>query len=235
MDKDFTEEFHRIYNLYNRNSSFLFLKAADGELLALDNQHVNNGEFQNDESVPEIRRKELLDSLQFKHLNYYLGVMCPCCCHRDGRSDRMKELAGQSEEHLTYANIFVNANYPLYKEYFLESYKKHDVWLVCHESSAVEDLPFAPEKVFKVKRNAWVNSYDTINKIGYLQPKGKLLLFATGPFGNILGHKLFQELPDNKMLDIGSTLNPFLKSESFQRDYYVDSNSGFGARKCVWN
>lgn len=235
MSKDFTEEFHRIYDLYNKSSSFLFLKAADGELLALENQQVNNGEFHNDGSTPEEKRKDLLNSLQFRHPKYYLGVICPCCSNYDGRAERMKGLAAQEDDHLTYANIFVNANYPLYKQYFVESYKKHDVWLVCHESSDFSDLPFTPEKIFPIKRNAWVESYDTINKVGDLQPEGKLLLFAAGPFGNILGHKLFSELPNNRMVDIGSTLNPWLKSEGFRRDYYLDSNSGFGARKCVWN
>jgi hypothetical protein len=235
MDKDFTEEFYRIFNLYKSNDSFLWGKAADGELLAIENQEVNNGEFHNDGSVPQERRDQLLESLQYKNPNFYLGVICPCCCNWDGRSERMKALAGQDFEHLSYANLFVNGNYPLYKEHFLKSYSKYDVHLVCHESSKIENLPFTPEKVYPISRNAWVNNYNLIKQLQDKNLEGKLILLAAGPFGNILGHQLFQSHSNNKILDIGSTLNPFLESEGFRRDYYVASDSGFGARKCIWN
>ncbi len=235
MDKDFTDEFYRIFELYKQNDSFLFGKAADGELMAVENHILNNNEFRNDESVPAERREELKASLQFRHPNFYLGIICPCCSNYDGRFERMKKLVNQDEDHLTYANIFVNSNYPLYRQFFIPSFSQHDVWLVCHEDSILFDLPFHTERVFVIKRNAWVDSYDVIQRIQDAAPEGKLLLFAAGPFGNILGHKLFQSHPKNRMLDIGSTLNPWLQSEGFRRDYYTCPESGFGARKCVWN
>ena len=235
MLKDFEEEFHRIYNLYKEKDSFLFLKAADGELMAINNVLLDNNEFQNNINVPQERRDELLKSLQFKHPNYYLGVICPCCCNYDGRNTQMIELSGQDLDHLTYANIFVNSNYKLYKEIFIPSFSEFDVHLVCHENPKIENLPFKPEKVWKIQRNAWVNNYDLIKEIQDLDLKNKLFLFAAGPFGNILGYNLFQSCPRNRMVDIGSTLNSFLNSGGFARDYHLDQNSGFGARKCVWN
>lgn len=232
--KDFTEEFYRIFNLYKENDSFLWLKAADGELMAIKNQWLDNSEFQNNGSVPQERRDELVSSLQFKHKSYYLGVICPCCCNYDGRSKEMKALAGQDEDHLSYANLFVNANYPLFVENFVKDFANHDVHLVCHESSDVDSLPFKPEKVYPIKRNAWVNNYDLIEEMKRATLKQKLVLLAAGPFGNILGHQLFKSNQENRILDIGSTLNPWLKSEGFRRDYYVDTSNGYGARKCVW-
>ena len=231
--KDFKEEFYRIFNLFQKNDSFLWGKAADGELLAIENQYVDNSEFHNDSSVPQSRRDELLKSLQYKHDKFYLGVICPCCCNRDGRSERMKDLAGQDFEHLSYANLFVNSNYSSYKEFFMNSYSKHDVHLVCHESSRIDELPFTPEAVYKIGKNAWVNNYSLIKEMQDLNLKNKLILFAAGPFGNILGHNLFQSHPHNRILDIGSTLNPWLKSEGFQRDYYTGGQ--FSKTTCVWN
>jgi hypothetical protein len=35
----------------------------------------------------------------------------------------MKEQSGQDEEHLTYANLFVNTNYPLYVKNFITEYQ----------------------------------------------------------------------------------------------------------------
>ena len=52
--------------------------------------------------------------------------------------------------------------------------------------------------------------------------KDSLFLFCAGPFGNILAHQLFESNPNNIYMDIGSTLNPWLQSEGFKRDYYIN-------------
>jgi len=51
-----------------------------------------------------------------------------------------------------------------------------------------------------------------------------IFLFCCGPFGNILCHRLTEANENNTYLDIGSTLNPFLQSAGFERDYYMGNN-----------
>jgi hypothetical protein len=51
-----------------------------------------------------------------------------------------------------------------------------------------------------------------------------IFLFCCGPFGNIIAHRLTEHNDKNTYLDIGSTLNPYLKSEGFKRDYYIGNN-----------
>lgn len=231
--KDFHEELYRIFNIFKARDSFLFGKFADGELMAIENVELDNSEFQNNHFVPQSRRTELLDALQYKHDNYFVGQLCPCCTNRDGREIRMRNLAGQDDEHSSFANLLVNANYPLYKETFVKEYTNHEVYLVAHESSKIENLPFKVSKFYPIRRNAWVNDYDLIKKMQDEDLSGKLILMSCGPMGNLLGHQLFQTHPNNRILDVGSSLNEWIQSQGFVRDF-LDSNSVFGRRKCIW-
>lgn len=234
LNKDFTEEIYKFHNKLLSRNPFAFAKAADGELAAIKNISLNNGEFSNGAYVPQELRDQLLNSLCYKDENYFLGVICPCCCNRDGRSEDMILLSQQPFSQLTYANLFVNANYEIYKETFLKSYQDWDIHLIAHQSSKIENLPFKVEKFYPIERNAWVNNYSLIRDLQEQNLSNKLFLFCCGPFGNLLTHQLFSVNKNNTYLDIGSTLNPWLQSEGFKRDYYLDGNSKFKNRKCVW-
>jgi hypothetical protein len=116
---------------------------------------------------------------------------------------------------------------------FLEEYKNYDIHLIANKNSKIENLPFKIEKFYPVGFSAWINDYYLIEEILKTDPKNKLFLFCCGPFGNILAHQLLLNNKENIYLDIGSTLNPWLQSEGFKRDYYC--NGYFLKRKCIWN
>ena len=102
-----------------------------------------------------------------------------------------------------------------------------------NKNSKIDNLPFKIEKFYPVGFNAWVENYSLIEEIKNQQLSGKLFLFCCGPFGNILSHQLYSNNKNNIYLDIGSTLNPWLQSEGFKRDYYC--NGYFSKRTCIWN
>jgi len=144
----------------------------------------------------------------------------------------MRDFSGQDDDHMTFANVFVNTNYSIYKETFLKEYHNHDVHLVANEKSKFEQLPFTPEKIYKVGFSAWVHNHSLIEEIKQQNLSNKLFIFCCGPFGNMLCHQLHAANKNNIYIDGGSTLNPWLQSEGFQRDYYVAGQ--FSSRKCVW-
>lgn len=230
MDKIFSEEFHKLFQRYKSGKNFAFSKYGDGEWEVICNRYLNNGEFWFNQNTPEISRKLLVDSFNYVDSNYYVGLGCPCCIRE--RAKEMQDSCPSSEENVTFANIFVNSNYKLYKEFFIPEFSKRDIWLVCNRQSKVSNLPFKPEKIFFVDRNAWVNDIELIGEILRLQPNNKSLLFCTGPFGNILSYMLHRNNSNNTYLDIGSTLNPWLESEGFKRDYYTTGQ--FKDRTCIW-
>lgn len=229
--KIFDDEIYRIFNLFKKGTPFSFSKYADGEWSVINNHNLNNKEFEKTSDTPEYFKNKLIESFQYKDKDYYVGISCPCC--QGIESEKMKQYCGQDEEHLTFANVFVNSNYPLYKETFLKEYKNYDVHLIANKNSKIENLPFKIEKFYPIGFNAWVNDYYLIEEIKQNNLSNKLFLFCAGPFGNLLAHQLHRCNKDNMYLDIGSTLNPWLQSEGFKRDYYIDGI--FSKRKCIWN
>jgi hypothetical protein len=229
--KDFTEEIYKIFDKFKKGNPFCFSKYADGEWAIISNDYLNNREFEFSKNTPIFYKQKLIESIKYKDINYYIGTCCPCC--NGDRAQKMREFSDQNEENMTFANIFVNANYPIYKETFLKSYRNYDVHLVANERSKIENLPFKIEKFYPVSFSAWVNNYSLIEQIKQQNLTNKLFLFCAGPFGNLLAHQLYEINKKNIYLDIGSTLNPWLQSEGFKRDYYMKGY--FSERKCIWN
>lgn len=229
--KIFNEEIIKIFNKLKDKKPFSFSKYADGEWAIINGYNVNNGEFdfsKNENS--EFYRQKLIESFTFKNKDYYVGISCECC--QGYEHFKMKEMSDQDEDHLTFANIFVNSNYEFYKENFIPEYQNHKVYLIANKNSQIKNLPFKLEKFYPVEETAFIKNYDLIEKIQSENIKNGLFLFCAGPFGNILAHQLFKFNSNNIYLDIGSTLNPWLKSEGFKRDYY---NGGYYSQKiCLW-
>ena len=228
--KIFQQELLNLYNKFREGKPFAFSKYADGEWAAMNDIQLNNGEFKST-SDQEFYKNKLIESFQYQDDNYIVGISCECC--QGIEHYRMKNFSNQKNENLTYANIFVNSNYELYKNTFVKEYANHEVHLIANKNSKIENLPFKIEKFYPVGFNAWVEDYDLIEQIKNENLSGKLFLFCCGPFGNILAHQLHLHNKNNIYLDIGSTLNPWLQSEGFKRDYYC--NGYFSTRECVWN
>lgn len=229
--KIFDQEIYRIFNLFKKGAPFSFSKYADGEWAIMNNHYLNNNEFEISNKTPDFFRQKLIESFRFKDPNYYVGISCPCCQGKEAY--KMNIFSDQDQDHLTFANIFVNSNYSIYKDTFLKEYGNHDVHLIANKNSKIENLPFKIEKFYPIGFSAWVNDYKLIEEIKQQNISNKLFLFCAGPFGNLLAHQLHESNKRNIYLDIGSTLNPWLQSEGFKRDYY--NNGYFSERKCVWN
>ena len=229
--KDFEQELYRIFELFKKGSPFSFSKYADGEWAIINKNYLNNNEFEISDKTPDFFRQKLIESFRFKDPNYYIGISCPCCQGKEAY--KMNIFSDQNEEHLTFANIFVNSNYSIYKETFLKEYNNYDVHLIANKNSKIENLPFKIEKFYPIGFSAWVNDYKLIEEIKQQNLSNKLFLFCAGPFGNLLAHQLHQSNKTNIYLDIGSTLNPWLQSEGFKRDYYI--NGEYSQRTCIWN
>ena len=112
--KDFTKEISILFEKFQKGAPFAYSKFADGEWAAMLNETLNNSEFENTPHTDERYREELINAIQYKDPDYYIGTCCPCC--NGDRAEKMREFSGQDEDHMTFANVFVNSNYPIYKE-----------------------------------------------------------------------------------------------------------------------
>jgi len=236
-NKKFKEDIKVFKHKIENSINFTFSKYADGEWAVIKNGSINNTEFwfDNNSFVDSMKRDRLIESFKFRHPQYYVGISCPCCQGQQTFED-MKSMSQQPDEMLTWANLWVNDNYKYYVSDILPLYNARKVVLYCNKDGDIDSLPFKPDKIFPVSNNAWDSDWDIIeeSKDYILQSKAKdvLFLMCCGPFGNILCHELTKFNADNTYIDVGSTLNPFLKT-GFARHYYVD-NSVWSQLECVW-
>jgi hypothetical protein len=223
--------------LQNREN-FSFSKYADGEWAVMQNHSINNKEFwfdPNSEKDQE-KRQALIESFKYKHPNYYVGISCPCCQGID-TFNSMREFSEQDDDHLTWANLWVNSNYKTFINKILPLFSDRDIVLFHNKRGNISKLPFKPYVTFPLNDNSWEHDWEIaeqVNNILNIFPiENAIFLFCCGPFGNILCHRFTQICDKNTYLDIGSTLNPFLGSAGFERHYY-QGNNFFSNLTCQW-
>lgn len=213
----FSEAIEHFYYKLQCGDKFALGKFADGEWGAIKGVQFApaNGEWQANggDTAFQTARQELIDALRYQHPEYYTAI-CPCY------TDAIV-FSKQPASNITYANIFVNANYSYYKKHFIRLYQERDIWLVTHKDTDLGNLPFSVERFFPIDYNAWIANRELPEEILAEIPKDKLFLFAAGSFANILVHKLWRENKQNVYLDVGSTLNPWTQVERLRRDYYM--------------
>jgi hypothetical protein len=229
-NKDYAEDIKILHHALENNEHISFSKFCDGEWAVMTNKPLNNKEFwfDPDNKQDQLKRQHLINAFQYKNSRYFVGITCVNVFGLKTHKE-MKGLSGQDEDHLTWADIWVNSNYNYYLRNIVPLYSKKPVVLVCNKKANIEYLPFKPYLVVPVNNNAWSENWDIIQTLKELVTRGTILkdmifLFCCGPFGNILCHQLTETNPENTYLDIGSTLNPFLQSAGFERDYYMGDN-----------
>lgn len=238
-NKNYIDDINILYNTIKNKEHISFSKFCDGEWAVISNQKINNKEFWFDPNnqKDQLKRKALIESFKYINDRYFVGITCVKVfgqhVHRS-----MKQISGQNEDHLTWADIWVNSNYNFYIQNIIPLFKQRPVVLFCNENGKTENLPFTPFITFHVKHNAWEYNWNFIEEAKFFittqNIKDMIFLFCCGPFGNILCHQLTQHEPENTYLDIGSTLNPYLQSAGFERDYYIGNNY-FSNMVGVWD
>ncbi len=214
--KSFRGELARFESMLRHRQTFAIARFGDGEIHIARNASTDYGDFTYDPSAREQRwyRDRLIDALRHQQENYFVAISAPCCVG-DAEFFVYRALAGQPDESLTFACLFVNSNYPLFREAWLPLFAQHDVFLICHrDAMATDALPFPVRSISRVGDNAWIHDYALIDELHATierdRIEGALFLIAAGPFGGVVAQQLFAHAPRNTYLDVGSTLDPLL-------------------------
>jgi len=237
--KTFAGDFNKFLNKIKSGEHFSLSRWGDGELMILEDKFIDlrnqkNGEFRYDPNLKEYRHVKHMLGISFcnKSDEYYIGIACPCCIGQE-KYEIMKKMSGQDEEHLTWANIYVNANYRRFIEEFVPEMSNHDVIMVVNNQADTSKLPFNIEKTYKVGTDAWLLDYEIIDKMkeDYLESKNKIFLFAAGPLANIMTYELSYNNKNNTYIDIGSTLDTQMGMKP-TRGYHVGALTL--NKICIW-
>lgn len=230
--KSFNKDLFYILNKIKNREYFSFSKYADGEYAILRNQFITNCDgWTFDPQKHALEKKLLLESFEYSHENYHIGIVCPCCCSLES-VNWMRAKA--KTKNITWANLFVNNNYYDFKNNFFPEFNNWEgrVVLIGNENGVGKKLPFKCNIFYPIPIGAWINPTLTkiINRFKKLakEENNQLFLFSAGPLGNILAHQLHLINPNNIYLDIGSTINPWLTNNN--RGYL----NGLDQKTCIW-
>lgn len=226
ITNNFREDIEFIFNKLQNQDKFSFSKYADGEFAILANLSITNvDKWTFNPDLHSEMRNELIRSFKFKDPDYYVGVSCKCC-QPSQHVDWMREQSGQ--DILTWANIFVNSNYPYFTENFIPEFSNHEVVLFAREDATIQNLPFKVEHI-PITKQAFIDNFNMVDDFPIEEYNNKLFLFCAGPLGNMLAAKFWDKNKTNTYLDIGSTLNPYLTENN--RGYLRNSNN---LKTCIW-
>lgn len=260
--KLFVEEFRKIKNLLQSKIPFSFSRFSDGELfilknleLQLDASGYTIGDSKGNMVYTEEERKHfdplkhqwfrelLLDSFRHKQLNYFKGI----CSRTDvGAVDFNLQLslanAKEEDSDLTFANLFINSNYPLFMNELLPLLKLRNVAMVCNKKCSFDKLPFKVSKAFYIGSNCMINNISVVDDAKkFLSDKTDwVVLCSAASLSNIIAYECFKSNPSNTIIDIGSSLNPLLGlsgwvfSRDYLKHYWLNMPSQYCLREEKW-
>lgn len=235
---NFHDSFTYFTNLINTDENFALVRYGDGEISLMENQGVprNTQAFNEDRwDAPASATKlgeQLAQSLQHEEDNYYYGI--------PGKND--SEVAYEyltsliSSLNITYANLFVNANYERTKEFF-KGLKK-SVTLIANKSGAIDQLPFDVDVYCEFPDdcvNWWEEGgKDFIETLrSYVKGINNELIFVSiGPAAEVAIHEMYKENPNNQYVDVGSAIDEWFYGR--QTRPYMDSKSSYASHSSVF-
>lgn len=241
MKQDFKADFFEIMRMIVESNSMALSRFADGEANILKNNTIGNKDgwlYKKDKNL--VFRADLRKALLCTDPGFIYGISCSCCdkVNHDFLLANLKT----TSENMTFSNMWVNSNFPLFKERFFKTLtaSKKNIVICTNSKAKIKKLEeFIPVKDFiPIPGNCvvyWEKNRDYVKAL--LDLKGStynnsIFLFAAGPLSEILIRELWAVNQNNIMLDIGSSLDPFLFNRR-SRSYHYD-NSEFANRTCIW-
>ena len=235
--KTYTEEFDKIKKKLLEKEPFAYSRFSDGEMFILKNELLvlkedmyitgdkkGTGTYPKEEQknyVPEEHSyisEKLHKCLTTRKKNYFKGLSTNEDEDLSGENilEYQLKLYGEGDdEHLTFATIFLNNNYPRFLKEIMPLFRHRKLVFVVNEAANFKDLEFFNIiKDFRIGSNCIVNDYDLPQKINKWisdnNIEDAIFLISASTLSNFIIHDCFLEHDKNTYIDIGSSLSPWL-------------------------
>lgn len=223
---------------------FSLVRFGDGEMMIINGEATDLSSKYNGEHryipgrlIDEQQRIRLAESLTYKSNRYYVGIACPCCVGMEN-FQKLKKSSAQAESQLTWANIFVNANYHPFLKHTTPLLATRKVAMVCHERADVGGLSFSVEKKFLVGGNSWIDDYqrlqqelDVVFNVLEDEDESWVVLFCAGVLSNIVVKEMTEKYPRHTYIDLGSVYD--IKMRLGKTRKYLKGSKNL-KKVCVW-
>lgn len=213
-------DFQYFCNLIKGRRPFALIRPADGEYLIQQNRtltNIDNWTFTQGGKLA----KDLTDAIILAERKCcHIGIPCMCC---------NKEMAWWyrdrfhiNPQYLTFANVFVNRNW----KNWINFLKENQVPFTYIGPSAKSN-DFIVEKFIRIPEylvNDWDTAGDDYVKMvldEVTKKRHSIFMFSCGPIAKIMIAKAWAAHPHNIYLDVGSSLDLYMKG-STNRDYTKD-------------
>lgn len=202
-----------LYNLFNNQIPFSFIKMNDGECAAINDitAVLSRGD---DQSSPLMSEK-LKEALNYEASNYFVGIPCQVCRGNDYNIAMKYINSTNYPSKFLSANVLINSNYWKTFQIFKNN-QDRNYFLVTNERNAknIHKLPFKPYKTIIVsEKNAFEKDYGRVIKE---TPNNKdVVICLCGPLGRVLCYEWYRDNPTLTCLELGSLFDPFLKNKTY--------------------
>jgi hypothetical protein len=169
--------------------------------------------------------KGLLESITHTEDNYYYAISA----HSDNIGDYEFLKSHLKTDKLTFANLWINANYQKMKEFY--STLDKSVYVICNHEARAERFPFKVNEIFPFPDNCilyWEeHGEDYITQLlDYTsQLSGETIFVSAGPVSEILIDKMYKANPNNQYIDVGSSLGEYI--HGYKTRPYMDESSQY--------
>lgn len=215
-----------ILNKLETKEPFAIIRPADGEYSVMIGNHLTNcdnwtfkgGELQSD----LLSIKNLKNGLN----NFFIGIPCRGCWG-DNMYNWFINTLNITDSERTYANIFCNKNWKTFTNYLIDNKIPLNYVGPGSNTSSLNiknKFTISPYLV-----NNWDNEKenfvnDIINWVkNIIDLEGKsVFVFSAGPISKYIIPILYKQFPESQFLDVGSSLDIFMKGTS-NRDYIYDN------------
>jgi hypothetical protein len=237
MTKDFVADFHRFKNKILSKQNFAYARYADGEVRLMSGVGVglHTQAYQQDGWSCENKMYELgkvlLDSISHTEPNYCYAITSPNQNITDYQF--LRDRIQQPEENITFADLWINGNYPLFKKFLTEELNE-EVVLVASEDGYGRDLSPLKCKVYVPVPKDCVNVYEqdsseineSLDELAE-QFTDTLFFISAGPLSEAMIHRLYSKNPNNRYIDVGSAIDEVVHGRK-TRPYMVEGTQYYG-------
>lgn len=261
--KDPTTAFDFFKDKLARKEPFAFSRFSDGELFMMQGKEVQlaenhyitgdirgPGRYTSEEfkhfrpAEHQYYQERLIDCLRSMHPNYFKGICTRSDVSQEDFDFQTLEVCYGIVDDLTFANVFINANYPRYIAEIVPLFADYPIVLIANEKCQFKGFPSAlvPKEFFPIGNNCMIDSYgvqDEVKKF-MADKKGWLVLSSAATLSNYIIDTCFPANDNNTYLDIGSSLNPIMGLEGWKysrgylQEYWLGMPNRFGRQVDVW-
>ena len=226
-------EFDKFTKKIDAGENFAFMRNADGELAIMEGRAVaaQEGNWKSPDRVTKLGQA-IRKSLDLEGNNIYYAVSCPCC---DQRAYYWYASRVARPENITFANLWINSNYPRFKSWFPTV--KRDAVLIANfraQGHQIGNLNIL--KQYEIDDDCisfWETSASEMLsniKMDFGDQKNLLYVVSAGPMSAPIIADLYRNNSDNCYVDFGSSIDEYYR-KGITRPY-MTPGTPYAERNC---